>query len=343
MTRRFWRSRPGSRAWSRGRTGSPGRVGHVLVGLGIGRHLFLMDDDLTPAEQARPRRRRPPQEGPVRRPAARGPRRSRSSSRSRRRAPGCRSRSASPSSAATRSSSTRARTQLGRGETIEDTAPVLSRYVARDRHPHVRPGPHRAPRRGGERARRQRAHRLRHPCQALADLQTIRERKGGTVGPDADLRRRRQQHGALAAARRLRWPACTSASPRRAGYQPIDQVVRRANEIGERDRRRGRRDAPTRSRPPTGADVLYTDVWASMGQEGEAASRARVFRPYALDERARRRRARRRRRPALPARAPRRGDRRRRHRRPAQSSVWDQAENRLHAQKALLAFLLEQG
>jgi ornithine carbamoyltransferase len=91
----------------------------------------------------------------------------------------------------------------------------------------------------------------------------------------------------------------------------------------------------------SGADVLYTDVWASMGQEDEAASRLEVFRPYALDDN------------ALGAAAPGAVVM---HCLPAHrgeeisasvidgpaSIVFDQAENRLHAQKALLAFLLHE-
>ena len=89
-----------------------------------------------------------------------------------------------------------------------------------------------------------------------------------------------------------------------------------------------------------GADVLYTDVWASMGQESEAESRLLVFQPYMLDER------------AVESAA---DDVIVLHCLPAHrgeeiaagvidgphSVVFDQAENRLHAQKALLAFLLE--
>ena len=88
-----------------------------------------------------------------------------------------------------------------------------------------------------------------------------------------------------------------------------------------------------------GADVLYTDVWASMGQEGEAATRAAAFRPYQISDQ------------AVAAAA---DDVLVLHCLPAHrgeeiaasvidgphSAVFDQAENRLHAQKALLAFLL---
>jgi ornithine carbamoyltransferase len=89
----------------------------------------------------------------------------------------------------------------------------------------------------------------------------------------------------------------------------------------------------------SGADVLYTDVWASMGQEGEADERALVFRAYQLNER------------MVKLAAP---DVTVLHCLPAHrgqeitdevidgphSAVWDQAENRMHTQKALLLFLL---
>ncbi len=88
-----------------------------------------------------------------------------------------------------------------------------------------------------------------------------------------------------------------------------------------------------------GADLLYTDVWVSMGQEAEAAERRRVFQPYALT-------------PSLVNKA--KEDAVVMHCLPAhrgeeiadsvldgpRSAVWDQVENRLHAQKALLAWLL---
>ncbi|MGE5763559.1 MAG: ornithine carbamoyltransferase, partial [Mycobacterium leprae] len=123
------------------------------------------------------------------------------------------------------------------------------------------------------------------------------------------------------------------------GFEPIEQVVRRANAIGERTG-----GAAVLSSDPLeaacDADVLYTDVWASMGQEQEANSRALVLSPFRLDTR-------------LVEVA--RDDVIVLHCLPAHrgeeisadvldgphSAVWDEAENRLHAQKALLAFLLE--
>jgi ornithine carbamoyltransferase len=121
------------------------------------------------------------------------------------------------------------------------------------------------------------------------------------------------------------------------GYEPIEQVVRRANAIGEQTG--GAAVVMTDPvQAATGADILYTDVWASMGQEAEHDSRNTLFQGYQLDERSIE--------VAadgvlvmhcLPA-----------HRGEEISAgaidgphsvVWDQAENRLHAQKALMAFL----
>jgi ornithine carbamoyltransferase len=229
-------------------------------------------------------------------------------------------------------------TQLGRGETIEDTARVLSRYVAAIV---IRTF-------GQERIEALAAASavpvvnaltdLAHPCQALADLQTIREHKGGLSGltlgylGDGNNMAHSLMLAGTAAGMRVR-----VAAP--AGYQPIEQVVRRANTIGE-----STGGVATVTDDPLeaarGADVLYTDVWASMGQEEQSQSRALVFSPYCLDER------------VVEAAA---DDVIVMHCLPAHrgeeiaaavldgphSVVWDQAENRLHAQKALLAFLLE--
>jgi ornithine carbamoyltransferase len=124
-----------------------------------------------------------------------------------------------------------------------------------------------------------------------------------------------------------------------AGFQPLGDVVARADGLAAGS---GGSVAVTADpmQAAAGADVLYTDVWASMGQEDEAASRLDVFRPYAIDER-------------MVAEAA--SDVVVMHCLPAHrgeeiaaavidgpaSIVFDQAENRLHAQKALLSFLIE--
>ena len=230
-------------------------------------------------------------------------------------------------------------TQLGRGETIEDTARVLSRYVSaivirtfgQDRIEDL-----------ADSSSVPVINALTdyaHPCQALADLQTIREKKGSLSGLSLTyLGDGNNMAHSLLLAGALAGMHVRVASP--PGFEPIDQVVRRANEIGEHTG-----GAAVVTNDPVlatrGADVLYTDVWASMGQEAEAESRLLVFQPYMLDER------------ALESAA---DDVIVLHCLPAHrgeeiaasvidgphSVVFDQAENRLHAQKALLAFLLEQ-
>ena len=230
-------------------------------------------------------------------------------------------------------------TQLGRGETIEDTARVLSRYVAaivirtfgQDRIEALA-GASTVPVVNA-------LTDLAHPCQAIADLLTIRERKGHLTGltmtyvGDGNNVAHSLMLAGCAAGMRVR-----VASP--PGFEPIEQIVRRANAIGERTG--GAAVVLTDpAEAAMDADVLYTDVWASMGQEEGAADRALVFQPYRLDSR-------------LVGVA--RDDVVVLHCLPAHrgeeiaadvldgphSAVWDQAENRLHAQKALLSFLIEQ-
>jgi ornithine carbamoyltransferase len=227
-------------------------------------------------------------------------------------------------------------TQLGRGETIEDTARVLSRYVSAIV---IRTF-------GDDRIQALAAassvpvvNALTdgfHPCQILADLQTIRERKGTTqglvltyLGDGANNMANSYLVGGAMAGMEVRIGAP-------AGYQPDPAVVERAKAYGTTivvtD------DAKAAAE---GADVLCTDVWVSMGQTG-AEQRLHDLRDYAVDE------------GALALAAP---DALVLHCLPAhrgeeiaaavidgpQSAVWDEAENRLHAQKALLTWLLEQG
>jgi ornithine carbamoyltransferase len=228
--------------------------------------------------------------------------------------------------------------QLGRGETIEDTARVLARYL------------HALVVRTFEQDRLERlAHwadipiinalsDLMHPCQALADLQTVQERFGRLEG----LTLTYVGDGNNVAHSLLTGCALAGTNVRVAtppGYEPISQIVKRAEEIAATT---GARITVTTDAAAAadGADVLYTDVWASMGQEGEADERKLIFAPYQLNAALVTRAA-----PnaivmhCLPA-----------HRgeeitddvmEGPQSVVWDQAENRLHAQKALLEWLLK--
>jgi ornithine carbamoyltransferase len=227
--------------------------------------------------------------------------------------------------------------QLGRGETIEDTAAVLSRYV------------HAVVLRTFAQENLERLARAgtvpvvnalsdySHPCQALADLQTIRERRDRLAGlrlaylGDGN----NVAHSLLFAGAKMGMHVAV-ATP--SGYEPIPQVVRRATEIAA-----GTGGSVELTHDPSvaakDADVLYTDVWASMGQELEHGERALIFKPYQLST------------DTLAVAA---ADVVVLHCLPAHrgeeiaaevmdgpnSAVFDQAENRLHTQKALLSWLL---
>jgi ornithine carbamoyltransferase len=180
-----------------------------------------------------------------------------------------------------------------------------------------------------------------HPCQVLADLQTMREHKGrlpgltfAYLGDAANNMAHSYLLGGATAGLHVR-----IAGP--AGYHPDPQIVQDATAIAART---GGSvlvtDDP--SAALAGADVVATDTWVSMGREDEKADRAAPFRPFAVDP------------DAMGKAAP---DAVVLHCLPAyrgneiaaevidgpHSVVWDEAENRLHAQKALLTFLLEHG
>ena len=228
-----------------------------------------------------------------------------------------------------------ASTLLGRGETLEDTARVLSRYVSaivirtfgQDRIDALAAASSVPVINALTDAY--------HPCQVLADLQTVRERKGRTEG----LVLAYLGDGANNMAHSLLLGGATAGMSVRIGapdgYQPDPAVVARARSLGT--------EVLVTADPreaADGADVLTTDVWVSMGQADEH-ERVRALTPYALDDL------------AVAAAA---SDVLVLHCLPAHrgeeiaasvidgphSAVWDEAENRLHAQKALLAFLLGQ-
>ena len=178
-----------------------------------------------------------------------------------------------------------------------------------------------------------------HPCQVLADLQTIRERKGRLAG----LRLTYLGDGANNMAHSYLLGGAVAGIHVRIGtpdsFQPDPAVLDRAGAIARETG--GSVSVLHDPRAAVeGADVVATDTWVSMGQEDEAAEREAPFVPYSVTEQ------------ALSYAAP---DSIVLHCLPAyrgkeisaavldgpQSVVWDEAENRLHAQKALLAFLLE--
>jgi ornithine carbamoyltransferase len=179
---------------------------------------------------------------------------------------------------------------------------------------------------------------LYHPCQALADMLTLREQFGrlkglklAFVGDGNNV-----AHSLLLNAARL-GVNCSVATP--AGFEPKPEIVAIAREYAAETRAQieitnDPEDAVV------AANAVYTDVWASMGQEHEAAARREIFAPFQVTE-------------TLMANA--RQDAVFMHCLPAKrgqettdevmesahSVVFDQAENRLHAQKALLLMLLQ--
>jgi ornithine carbamoyltransferase len=228
--------------------------------------------------------------------------------------------------------------QLGRGETIEDSGRVLSRYV----HAVVLRtfGQERVEllARAAEVPVVNALSDFEHPCQCLADLLTIREARGTLAG----LTLAYVGDGNNVAHSLLLGGAKSGMHMRVAtplGFEPIPQVVQRAEHIAEQ---RGGTVAVVHepAEAAKDADVLYTDVWASMGQEGAADERALMFANYRIDQQLVETAA---------------EDVLVMHCLPAHrgqeisdeiidgphSVVWDQAENRLHTQKALLLWLLD--
>jgi ornithine carbamoyltransferase len=223
--------------------------------------------------------------------------------------------------------------QLGRGEPLGDTARVISSMcdaimVRNDSQAEQE-----------EIARHSRVpvinglSDLHHPCQLLADVQTYVERRGAIHGATvAWVGDGNNVCNSWIEAAALLGFSLRIACP--AGYEPSRALLAAAGA-----RVQLLRDP---AQAVAGADCVVTDVWTSMGQEQEQAARHRALEPYRVDAALMRRGAR----DALflhclPA-----------HRGEEvtadvidgpQSAVWDEAENRLHAQKALLEFLLAPG
>ncbi|HET9873155.1 MAG TPA: ornithine carbamoyltransferase [Propionibacteriaceae bacterium] len=232
-----------------------------------------------------------------------------------------------------------AQSQLGRGESIADTARVLGRHVAAV-----------VWRTFGQQRLEEMAQYAGvpvvnalsdsfHPCQLLADLQTIRQRRGvlrgltlSYVGDAANNMAHSYLLGGVLAGMHVR-----VAGP--VGFHPEPPVVARAEALATST---GGSVLVTDSATEavTGSDVVATDTWVSMGQEGDGLDRQRLFAPYAVTTELMR---------SADA------DALVLHCLPAyrgkeisadvldgpQSVVWDEAENRRHAQKALLVFLDE--
>ena len=214
--------------------------------------------------------------------------------------------------------------QLSRGESVEDTARVLSRFVS---GVVIRSGSHENVVTLAENASVPVVNALTplfHPCQALADLQTLKQRFGDLnglkiayVGDGNNVAR------SLAVAGSLTGVEVVVAAP--SGYQLEAEVPAKLT------------DDPIEA--VSGADAIYGDVWVSMGDEETAGQRRADLAPFRIDghllSHAKRETIVMHCLPAHPGEEITAevlyGER---------SAVWDQAENRLHAQKALLEYLL---
>ena len=210
--------------------------------------------------------------------------------------------------------------QLARGESPRDTALVLSRMV---HAVGIRTGPHETVEQLARHARIPVINMLthdHHPCQALADLVTLRERFGGVAGLKlAYVGDGNNVARSLLIASRLAGVELAVATPDELALPELDSVP-----VDEAVR---------------GAHAVYTDVWISMGDEDDADRKRALLAPFRVDE-------------ELLGKA--RDDAVALHCLPAhpgeeisegvlygeRSAVWDQAENRLHAQKALLELLM---
>jgi ornithine carbamoyltransferase len=226
-----------------------------------------------------------------------------------------------------------AETQMGRGETVEDTAKVLSRMVDAIV---LRTGPHRTLEALDQAASVPVINGLtyeHHPCQALADALTLRER----FGPLPGLRVAYLGDGnnccvSLMIVAALTGMHVTAGCP--AGMRPPAEVVAWADAVGRRNGG-GATVVTDPGEAVAGARAVYTDTWVSMGDEGQEEERIAVLEPYRVDDALLDRAA-----PDVVAMHP----------LPAhqgheithevlhgpRSAAWDQAENRMHAQSAYL-------
>lgn len=227
--------------------------------------------------------------------------------------------------------------QLGRGETIADTARVLSRYLDGIM---IRTNSH-------QNVLELAAHAtipvingltdLLHPTQALADIMTVREWKGKLKGINLTFigDGNNVAHSLMYAGAKTGMNV-TIACP--SGYEPLPQIIEETRRIAADS---GCYIAVTNDIDEAldGADVIYTDVWASMGQEGQIEKRRQDFSKYQVNS-------------ELVKKA--KPDAMVMHCLPAkrgeeitdevmdgpQSAVFDEAENRMHAHKAIMAAIM---
>lgn len=228
--------------------------------------------------------------------------------------------------------------QLGRGETIYDTAKVLERYLDGIM---IRTFDHKDVLELAEHADIPVINALTdllHPCQVLADLQTVYEKKGTLEGlkfayiGDGN----NMAHSIMYGCTKMGID-CAIATPQ--GYEPDLEVTENA----KADAKKSSSELIITKDPVEAikdADIVYTDTWVSMGQEAEKAERIKVFMPYQIDKK-------------LFSHA--KADAIFMHCLPAyrgyevtedvidgpNSVIFDEAENRLHAQKAIMATLMK--
>ncbi len=227
-------------------------------------------------------------------------------------------------------------TQVGRGEQIEDTARVLDRYLDVLAIRTFKQADLETFARYSEIPVINALSDLEHPCQIIADLLTIQENFSSLsnltltyLGDGNNVAHSLMLGGAMMGMN------IRIATPE--DYQPDPEILQKAQQLARNGANITRTDDPITA--VKGAQIIYTDVWASMGQEDSANSRIPIFQPYQVNEDLLKEADK----EAivlhcLPA-----------HRgeeitnavlEGVQSRVWEQAENRLHAQKALLASIL---
>lgn len=224
--------------------------------------------------------------------------------------------------------------QIGRGEPAEDTARVLSRYLSGIMIRTFKQEMVETLAQAGSIPVINGLTDLSHPCQVLADLMTIREKKGRLEGlklcfiGDGNNMMNSLIVGGLKSGMSI-----SVACP--VGYEPHEAVIQFA---GEHEDRFSLHREPLKAAED--ADVVITDVWASMGQESEIKRRREAFAGYMVDE-------------ALMARA--KPDAMALHCLPAHQGeeisvevfeshadeIFEEAENRLHAQKAVMVILMK--
>lgn len=229
--------------------------------------------------------------------------------------------------------------QLGRGEIIEDTAKAMSRYVdgvmiRAKKHEDVLKFASfsNVPVING-------LTNLEHPCQALTDIFTVKERKGNLNVQMAFLGDGNNVCNSLLLIAPLVGMDIKVACP--YGYEPDSNILKKAIKLASISGS-GIEVTSNVSEAVNGADVIYTDVWVSMGDEDEEAQRIKDFQDYQVNHKILKMADK----EAMVM-----------HCLPAirgreitedvlngpKSAVWDQAENRLHVQKAILNKLLGKG